>query len=102
MYLSPNSLPILSLFSPSSTLVISSTSPWLSPVFNIPPFSLITTTNLSALPLSTPTYLPLHKSKIYDFTNENNNTPLTSNNVVYDPTHPVLEPNFTSSDGLFD
>ena len=93
---------MLSLFSPSSTLIISSTSLWLSHVFNIPPFNLITTTNISALPLSTPTCLPSYKPKIYDFTNENNNTPLTSNHVVYDPTHPVLEPNFTSSDGLFD
>ena len=36
------------------------------------------------------------------FTKENYSTPFSSQNAIYDPTHPVPEPYFTSSTGPFD
>ena len=57
LYLSSNPLPATSLFPSSSDLIFPCYLPWLSPVFNLPSFSLFTTTNLSSLPQS-PTFCP--------------------------------------------
>ena len=102
LYLSSTPLPTTSLFSPSSDLIFPCTLPWLSPVFNTPPLSLFTTTNLSSFPRSPTLCPPLNEPRIYDFTKENDSTPFSSQNSIYDPTHPVPEPDFTSSAGPFD
>ena len=63
---------------------------------------LLTTTNLSFSQVSTSPCTPFDKIKTYDFTDNSDTTSLTSNHAICDPNHPVAEPNFTSSDGIFD
>ena len=102
LYLSSTPLPATSLFPPSSDLLIPCSLPWLFPVFNSPSFSVFTTTNLSYLP-HPPTFCPpLTESRLYAFSKENDSTPVSSQHAIYDPTHPVPEPDFTSSAGPFD
>ena len=76
--------------------------PWLSPVFSSPSFSLFTTANLWSLPQSPTFFSPLTEPRLYDFTKENDTKPFSSQHVIYDPTHPVPEPDFTSSASPFD
>ena len=102
LFLSSTPLPVTSLFSPSSGLLFPYTLPWLSSVFNTPPFILFTITNLSPLHQS-PTFCPpLNEPRIYASTKENNSTPLSSQNLICDPTQFVSEPDFNSSTGPFD
>ena len=89
------------MFQSSSDLILPCSLPWLSPVFNSPPFSLFTTTKLSTLSQPPPFYQLLTEAKIYAYTKENDSTPFSSQNVIYDPTQPVPKPDFTSSAGRF-
>ena len=93
--------PIIVLF-PITSVFPYSTPPWLSPIFNSHSFSLITTTNLSSIQDSTSSCPSFDKVKVYTFTNNGNSILLTSNHAIFDPTYPVSEPNFHSSDGIFD
>ena len=102
LYISPIPLPTPSLFSPPLPPFSPNTIPWLSHIFKSPSFILLTTTNLPSLHDSISPCTLFDKVKIYAFTNNNDTTPLTSNHVIYDPNHPVSEPNLTSSDGIFD
>ena len=102
LYVLHNQLPILSEFSPPSLQIFLSTFSWLSPIFDTLPFSLITTAHPYFLPVSNYNHPYFYELKIKAFTNETNRTSLTSNHAVFDPTHPVSEPNCTPSDGLFD
>ena len=90
------------MFPPSSDLIFPYILPWLSSVFNTPPFSLFTTKNLSSLPQSLTSCPPLNEQRIYAFTKENDSTPFSSKTTIYDPTYPVPELDFTSSAGPFD
>ena len=102
LYLLSTLLPTTFLFPPSSDLIFPCYLPCLSSVFNSPSFSLITTTNLSSLSQS-PTFCPpLTEPRLYVFTKENESIPFSSQHNIYDPTHPVPEPDFPSSVGPFD
>ena len=102
LFLSSTAVPVTSLFPPSSDVLFTCTLPWLSPVFNKPPFSLFITANLSPLNQSPTFCQPLNEPRIYAFTKQNNSTPFSSQNEIYYLTHPVPEPDFTSSASPFD
>ena len=102
LYLSPIPLSTLSLFSSPLLPFFPSTSPWLSPIFNSPLFSLLTNTNLSSIQDSIYSCQSFDKVKVYAFTKNGDFIPLTSNHTICDPTYPVPEQKFNSSDGIFD
>ena len=96
LYLStiPLSTPLLPSFP--------SISQWLSPIFNFHSFTVLTTTNLFSIQDSTSPCPSFDKVKVYAFTNNDDSIPLTTIHAICDPTYPVSEPNFNSSDGIFD
>ena len=102
LYLSPVPISIPSLFSSPLIPTFPSTLPWISSIFNSHSFRLLTTTNLSSIQDSTYPCPSFDKVKVYVFTNNGDSIPLTSNHAICDPTYPVPEPNFHSSDGIFD
>ena len=74
----------------------------MSPVFNTQPFSLFTTKHLTSFAQSPTFYPPFNETRVYAFTNETASGPFSSQTGIYDPTHPVPEPDFTLAASLFD
>ena len=102
LYLSSTTLPSTYLFPPSSDLVTPSFFPWLLPVFNTQSFSLFTTQHSTSFAQSPTFYPPFNEPRVYAFTNETASAPFSSQTGIYDPTHPVPEPDFTLAAGPFD
>ena len=74
---------------------------WLSSIFNTLPFSLFITKYLSSLSLPHSTNKTFHELKVLAFACDDTSTPLSSANVIVDPTHSIPEPNISFSDGVF-
>ena len=89
LYLSPHPLLLLSLFSTSSASGVSNPSCWLYPIFNILPFSLFTTKNLSPPPSSPPTKSSFHEPIFLAVTRDDTSISLRSAHAIVDSSHPV-------------
>ena len=102
LYLFPIELSSPSLFIPKSTPSFSNPASWLSPTFNTPHFSHLTTINLiNNFPLDTSSPLFFH-AKFKAFVKRQPNDIPTISNPVVGPLHSVPEPSYLSCSTIFD
>ena len=102
LYRSPIELLTPSIFIPKSTSSFPNPASWLSPTFNTPHFSRLTTPNLiNNFYLDTSSPLFLHPKFESHVQQQSDDIPTISNSVV-DPLHPVSEPSYLSCSTIFD